>query len=84
MNLEYFSTEWCDTFSLKYSLPVAQLQHAVHRRHIAYDDAHQNAIDCDAKFPLCPDSIWKAGFLIESDATFVNQNNAEQFLIKNK
>lgn len=68
-----------------HSLPVAQLQRVVHKRHIDYDDAHQTIDDCAAKFPLCPDSIWEAGFLIESDATFHRpQNNFHNFQIKNK
>lgn len=38
------------------SLPVAQLQRVVHKRHIDYDVAHQSEADCD--YPLCPDSIF--------------------------
>lgn len=58
-----------------FSLPTAQLQRPIQKRHIDYDDAHQSASDCMAKFPLCPDSIWTAGFLIESDAKFVQHND---------
>ncbi|XP_031636178.1 uncharacterized protein LOC116349064 [Contarinia nasturtii] len=43
-----------------FSLPVAQLQRVVHKRHIDYDDAHQTTVDCVAKYSLCPDSIWNA------------------------
>ncbi|XP_055305020.1 uncharacterized protein LOC129569832 [Sitodiplosis mosellana] len=56
-----------------FSLPVAQLQRVIHKRHIDYDDAHQTIVDCTAKFPLCPESIWSAGFLIDNDATFHRQ-----------
>lgn len=71
-----FSAKLKTIFNI-YSLPVAQLQRVIHKRHIDYDDAHQMFDNCAAKFPMCPDSIWSAGFLIESDASFHNQ--AKQF-----
>lgn len=67
------------------SLPVAQLQRVIHKRHIDYDDAHQKTADCVTKYPLCPDSIWNAGFLIDAEATFDNhQNNFHNVHTKNK
>lgn len=66
------------------SLPAARLHRVVEKRHINYDDAHQTATDCATEFSLCPDSIWKAGFLIEYDATLMDNNNFPQFLKTNK
>lgn len=63
------------------SLPAAQLQRVIHKRHIDYDDAHQSVDDCDAKYSFCPNSIWDAGFLVDADAIFNNDNNIQ---IKNK
>lgn len=72
-------------FYITHSLPVAQLHRVIHKRHIDYDDAHQTNVDCIAKFPLCPDSIWSAGFLIDTDATFHSQqNNLQNSQIKNQ
>lgn len=48
------------------SLPTAQLHHVVNKRHIEYDEAHHTE-NCTAKFEHCPDSVWDAGFLIETD-----------------
>lgn len=48
---------------------MAQLQHAKLKRHIDYDNAHQTPSDCTMNFPLCPENVWNAHFIIESDAT---------------
>lgn len=52
-----------------FSLPVAQMQNAEQKRHYDYDNAHQIANNCAIIFPLCPENIWSARFIIESDAT---------------
>lgn len=57
------------------SLPTAQLQRSIQKRHIDYDDAHQSTSDCATQFPLCPDSIWTAGFLIDLGAKFITHND---------
>ena len=54
---------------LKFSIPVPQLQNAKQKRHIDYDNAHQIENNCTMHFPLCPENIWNAQFIIESDAT---------------
>lgn len=66
------------------SLPMAQLQRVVHKRHTDYDDAHQSTSDCSTEFPLCTGNIWDAGFLIESDATFVEHDNVDNVRNRNK
>lgn len=49
---------------------MAQSQNTeLKRQHNDYDNAHQIANDCTTKFPLCPENIWSARFIIESDAT---------------
>lgn len=51
------------------SLPVAQLHNVQQQRHSDYDNAHQIANNCAINFPLCPENVWSARFVIESDAT---------------
>lgn len=53
-------------------MPVAQLQHVVNKRHIEYDEAHQQSENCAEKFDDCPHSVWNAGFLIETDDILPN------------
>lgn len=49
-----------------FSLPPAQLKHAVEKRHIDYDYAHGTSDNCTERYDSCKDSVWNAGFLLEA------------------
>lgn len=52
------------------SLPSAQLKQPIHKRHIEYDDAHQNTINCTEAYTECPTSVWSSWFMMETMADF--------------
>lgn len=51
-----------------HSLPDPQLKRPQHKRHIEYDEAHQNAVNCTEAYSQCPNSVWSSWFMMESMA----------------
>lgn len=51
-----------------HSLPDPQLKRPMQKRHIEYDEAHQNTVNCTEAYSQCSNSVWSSWFMMESMA----------------